>query len=84
VYLVGIVGGYKGGSGGGGIQVAPNSSYGGYQNANAAVSPFDNAGAGSSVIGSFPFWITLEAATVQVVLTNNGCGLVCMGWEDNL
>jgi hypothetical protein len=83
-FLVGICGGYKGGTGGGGMQVAPSTSYGGYQNANAATAPFDNAGAGSSIVGAFSFSVILEATTVQVVLTNIGCGLVCEGWEDNL
>jgi hypothetical protein len=83
-FLVAVTGGYKGGTGTGGIQIAPSASYGGYQNANAAVAPFDNGGAGGAVIGAFSLSITLEATTVQTVLTNNGCGLVCLGWEDNI
>jgi hypothetical protein len=83
IEMTAVTGSFKGGTGTGSMQVAPNASYGGYQSAVGSVPTFDNGGAINNFVA--PFKVILEAATIQVAMTSStGLALLCNGWEDNI
>jgi len=82
ISLLAAITGYKGGSGSlCGFQVAPNTSYRGYQDAGGNTAPFDNA---ANVTGVAPFDLMLETTTIVVAIQLSNSALLCRGWLDNI
>lgn len=71
------------GTGGVGVILAPNGSYGAYNSATNPP-PFTITNPGSTTYIRVPFWMTLETLNIFYASNDSNDVVYCLGWELNL